>query len=360
MSFIFKVVNSMPFFIFVFLLFAAITSAQQAQPILVSTVIAEKGEISPVKEYVGTVQYYAVAKLAAERAGKIDSVLADEGENVKKGDSLLVQNCDILKHTISASAARMEQHKYTTEKTQRDYERAQVLYAENAISLQRFQDVETEYFAQKELHNAYMAELNVLKEENKRSVITAPFDGVIVKRYVNPGEWVSVGATVYELASKRIEIAVNIPQAIVGFIAPGSEVTVSVEGKKYTGRVRVLVPQGNTISRTFPIKIDMDYDKALLSGMDAIVFLPTDAKQTVLMVPRDAVVKREGQDAVFTIDEGKATMVHVEVIGYNGISAGIKSNKLKTGDYVITRGSENITQGRSVTVSPAKGSANKL
>ncbi len=336
-----------------FVLFAFSANAQEVRPTLVSAAPVENGAVEPVKEYVGTVQYYAISKLAAERAGKVDSVVADEGAAVKKGTVLLTLNRDILNYSIEASDARLDQQKHVLDKAKRDFERIQALYADNATPLQRLQDAETDYFVQSRLYKVYTAELNVLREENKRSQVTAPFDGVILKRYVNQGEWVSVGATVCELASGRLEVAVNIPQAVAGFVKTGSDVTVSVEGKKYIGRTRVLIPQGNIASRTFPVKIDLDYDKLLLGGMDAAVFLPAGDKQPALMIPRDAVVRRDGRDAVFAISEGRASLVHVDVIGYSGSKAGVMSDKLKAGDLVMTRGNETIRQGQSVSVSQA-------
>ena len=348
----------MPVIVFFFLFVCSVASAQQTQTILVSAAAVEAGEIVPAKEYVGTVQYYAVSKLAAERAGRVDAVLTEEGKAVKKGDTLLVINRDSLNYSINASSARAEQQKYLLDKALRDYERTRTLFADNATSLQRYQDVETDYHVQTRLYNAYSAELNILKEEYKRSVATAPFDGIIVKRYANPGEWVSVGAPIFELASQRVEVEVNVPQAVVTFITPGSETAITVEGKRYSGKIRVLVPQGNTMSRTFPLKIDMNNDKALLGGMDAIVSLPSGNKQSCLMIPRDAVVKRDGRDAVFTVTDGKSSIVYVDVLGYDGARAGIKPDKLKQGDLVITRGSENMAPGRNVTVSEAADSAN--
>jgi multidrug efflux pump subunit AcrA (membrane-fusion protein) len=89
--------------------------------------------------------------------------------------------------------------------------------------------------------------------------------------------------------------------------------------------------------------------------MDAAVSLPTGDRQAALMIPRDAVIKREGRYAVFTVSDGKAAMVFVDVIGYSGINAGIKTDRLKPGDLVITRGNENIAPGRDVKVAPAVG-----
>ena len=74
--------------------------------------------------------------------------------------------------------------------------------------------------------------------------------------------------------------------------------------------------------------------------MEAKVSLPTGKKKKALIVERDAVIKKFGKQVVFVVEEGKARMLEVKVIGYTGTKAGISAEGLKAAMMVVTKGNE--------------------
>lgn len=317
---------------------------------LVSVAKIESGQIAPSTDYIGTVDYYNIAKAAAERAGRVDVVSAGEGKTVKKDDALVLVNTDTLKHNIASAKAKIAQQKAVLEKNQRDHDRAVVLFSENAISEQRFQDSATELEIQTQLLAAAQIELKLYEEEMRKSVTKAPFDGIILKRYVNVGDWVNVGTQLYDVATRRFEVSINVPQSAVQYVKAGMTVNVKVNSFNHQGVVRAVIPQGNANLRTFPIKIDIAYDSSLMGGMDCTVSLPSGTAVNTLVVPRDAVISRNNNTAIFVVEENKAKMIPVKVTGYSGTNAGISSDAVKEGMSVITRGNERISNGQTVKI----------
>jgi RND family efflux transporter MFP subunit len=334
------------FIIFSFLLFFSAGAFAQSGGILVSTVKVQSDNISQTRTYIGNIKYATSSRIASEQAGLINSLPFEEGDRVKKGATLFSIDTEILLQNINAAKAKVEQQKISLEKARRDFERVKLLFEGSAATKQRLQDAETDYkIAQNALTSA-IADLNILEEQFRRSSAKAPYDAVIVKKNVNVGEWVSVGAAVYEISEQRLEVVFNVPQMVVGEIAVGGKAEVVLGEKKFVGVIRTIVPQADTVSRTFPVKIDLPYSTGLMGGMDCSVRLGIGKTESVQLVPIDAVVKRDNMDAVFTINDNKAQIIPVTVIGYKDSLVGFQAAEKIP--FVITRGNESLADGQPV------------
>ncbi|GAB7140877.1 efflux RND transporter periplasmic adaptor subunit [Deferribacterales bacterium RsTz2092] len=331
-------------------LFCATAGAQQRQAPLVSVAVVNSGEIAPSQDYICTINYYATTTVAAERSGRIDLINADEGSDVANGKTLATINADALSQNISAAKSRVSQQKAVVARSLRTFVRSKALYAENGISEQAYQNSVTDLEIQKHLYDEAKANLALLEVDMKRSRVVAPFDGVILKKYVNKGSWVSVGSPAFDIASRQMEVVVNAPQSVVNSIRLGDSANVKVNGKLHSAKVRAIVPSGNASVRTFPVKLDIPYDSAFMNGMDCTAMLSASTNVASLVVPRDAVVSRAGLNYVFIVDGDKAKQVSISVIGYSGTQAGISSDELKAGMRVITRGNETIVGGTPVRI----------
>jgi RND family efflux transporter MFP subunit len=286
--------------------------------------------------------------VAAERAGRVDKVGVEEGQLVKKGDVLMSINADSLRYSIAAEKAKVAQQKATMDKYKRDFTRAETMYQEQTVSEQRYQDAGTDLEIQSQLYAVSLNQLRMLEEDLRKSSARAPFDGVVIGRSVTVGQWVNVGTEVYKVAGRRLEAIVNVPQSMINSVKVGLEVPVKINNKYYQGKVRVVVPQGNASLRTFPVKIDIPYDAAILGGMDCTVMIPGNMALLAMMVPRDAIITLNNNTVVYVIDNGKAKAVTVRVLGYSGTNAGIQATGLVSGAQVITRGNENVRDGQAV------------
>jgi RND family efflux transporter MFP subunit len=198
-----------------------------------------------------------------------------------------------------------------------------------------------------------MAEVKRLKLELERKVIRVPFDGIVIKRLVDRGEWLQPGSAVATVArDDMVDVVVEIPETIAQNIRIGMDVKVKASGKETRGKVFALIPQGDIPTRTFPIKVRMNNTLSLVEGMEARVSLPTMEKKRSLLVLRDALITLYGQPVVFVVIDSKAKMIPVKVIGYQGTTAGIEGNGLVEGMRVVVKGNERLTDGQPVTIRP--------
>ncbi|GBE03830.1 Efflux pump periplasmic linker BepF [bacterium BMS3Abin09] len=281
------------------------------------------GMVAPQTEFVGTVFFSEVSDVACEVDGKVESADFEEGQRVDEGDGLVDINSDILNSDL--------------DKAMLEYARAVQLYKEELIT-------EEEYDARR-------FEKERLEIILSKKTVKAPFTGVIVKKYVERGEWLSPGTVVATVAADDIaDIIVDVPEQVVMFLSNGMEVTVKAGGSDLKGKVIAVIPSGDISTRTFPVKIRVVNTTSLIEGMEARVTLPEGEAVKALTVNRDAVINMFGNTVVYTVQGTKPTMVPVVVLGYKGMTAGIKGEGLKEGMKVVIKGNERLRPGQEVVI----------
>ena len=311
--------------LFIFILFnlSAIYAQEGMPPANVVVADVSTGIVAPEAEFVGTVYYREVSDVACEIDGKIEEVSFEEGQRVKEGAVLVKLNSDLLLSDLDKAVLV--------------FNRAENLYKEELIS--------------EEAYDERRFEKERLEISLRKKTITAPFKGVIVKKHVERGEWLSPGSTVATIARDDvIDIIVEVPDNIASVLKTGMKVKVKAGGKEINGKIFAIIPQGNISTRTIPIKIRAENSHSLMEGMEARVNLPIAEKKKTLTVHRDAVTTVFGTTAVFAVIDSKAKMIPVMVIGYEGMQAGIQAQGLEEGMKVVIKGNERLREGQEVTI----------
>lgn len=204
-----------------------------------------------------------------------------------------------------------------------------------------------------------------------KHTIRAPFDGWVVERFAESGQWLSRGDLVARIAElDRVEVEARVPELSIGSLRRAAEVRVDFDAatdEVWLGTVTQIVPQADLRSRSFPVKILVrnrveDGIPVLKAGMLARVWLPVGKTGEVVVVPKDAIVLGGARPFVYTIDPsgdaaaageaaGIARPVEVSlgaaVEGHVEILAG-----LQPGTLVVVRGNERLRPGMAVTFRP--------
>jgi RND family efflux transporter MFP subunit len=201
---------------------------------------------------------------------------------------------------------------------------------------------------------AKKAEIEQVEYELQQKNVVAPFSGFVSKEHTQLGEWVPTGGAVVTLLNLgRIKITVDVPERYSVLLSSENPVNVmikSVSDDLVPGKIYAVLPQGDTDSRTFPVRINIDNpDFKIKSGMEAMVTFNLSTQKNVLLLPKDAVVTAGDNRLVFLVNEGKALSVPVKIISYydGGVAA---EGNLKPGDLVVIRGNERLRPGQPVTV----------
>lgn len=329
--------------------------AQESPPMLVVTSDAKSGMIADKTEFVGTVYYRVVSEVAGEVRGKVDAVMFDEAGRVKKGEALVALDAELLKKSIQSTRASYEEALAGLEKATLDYGRIEALHRQGLVSEQAYDDGRLKRAGAEKKAASLKAVLEGSEAELGKKTIRAPFDGVVLKRNVEKGEWLDEGAPVATVAYiDEVDVVVNVPEEVMRAVKTGMEVEVRAAGREFMGRVVAVVPGGDVKTRTFPVKIRIRNDGSFAGGMDARVSLPRGGKVGAVVVPRDALVSKFGSTVVFVAEGGKARMVPVQVVGYSGSIAGVRGDGIKEGMKVVVKGNERLNDGQPVNIMGGK------
>lgn len=318
-------------------------------PALVVTAKVQKGAVAPQASFIGTLYFVEESDVAAEVAGLVEEVAVQEGDPVEKGQVLVRLTSDLLDKEIAAARAQLEAAKADHEFARLEYTRTEQLFRSETVHEGEYDSKRLTAKSLEAKVSAEQARLSRLLLERKKKTIKAPYEGEVLSRKVYRGEWVAAGAVVMELARvDEFDVVVNVPAAIHAQVSPGHEAIVETGGRKLDGRVHAAVLKGDVATRTFPVRIRVKNPGGLAEGMEARVRLATGDKVESLIVPRDAVISSMGKLVVFTVQEGAAQPVPVDVVGYEGLDAGIAGLGLEPGMDVVVKGNERLRPGQPV------------
>lgn len=286
---------------------------------------------------------------------EVKRVLAQQGE-MEAVHVRLQRDADYLKELIQSNSAKKKE--YDDSKSLVDEAAARVEAAEAAVLTAK-----AAVLTAAAVKDSTKADIQRVEEEIKRFTVRAPFDGVVVRKIMEVGQWVTKGAPVIELVSRgTIDAVVDVPEHLINNIRVGSDVDVTIDALKQTieGKVAAIIPLGESAARSFPVKVRLDdLDGQLKAGMSATASIPTSEKKSHITVPRDAILRSAADSVVWAVIDGKAMRISVDVLFADGdrfavrTAARQKGRVLQTGMQVVIEGGERLLfPGQPVKIAP--------
>ncbi|GMV99540.1 MAG: MexH family multidrug efflux RND transporter periplasmic adaptor subunit [Candidatus Hydrogenedentota bacterium] len=330
----------------------ATTAAAQNQAPAAKVVVQEvaRGTLQQTTTKVGNAFFKEVASLATEVSGKVISVQFEEGDRIGKGTVLVELDHTLLDANLRAAEAAVKENKTRLEQEQVRLARAETLLQDQVTTQQDYDDIRFTVDSLAHRVEAFQAEAERIREEITKKNIVAPFDGIVLQRETEIGEWKNIGDTIAVFARSGVfDVVVNVPETTVPFVRPEATAPVRVAGATLVGNIVAVIPKGDTVSRTFPVKIRLDHPgDVLMEGMSVEVDLPVGSTIECATVPRDAVLLEGRDNAVYAVVDSKAKRIPVKVLGYEGLTAGVEGAGLAPGLKVIVKGHERIKDGQPV------------
>ena len=324
---------------------------QGLPPANVTVARVKSGLVAPQAEFIATVFFQEISETATEMSGLVETVRFEEGQRVQENQILVELGSELLRKRLQAAVSSYEQILSELQIARIDLKRREVLYKKKSISEQAYDENRFRVIGLGKRSAALKAQVEQFEIELKKKVIRAPFGGLVIKRQVDRGEWVSEGDTVAVIGKDdTIDIVAEVPERYIQYIKKDMRVNATANGNNLNGTVIAIVPRGDVATRTFPVKIRTANDHALIEGMSARVILPTAESVDTLIVPRDAVIAKFGQNVVYAVSDSTAKMLPVQIIGYSGLNAGIQAKGLKDGMLVVVEGNERLQDEQAVVI----------
>lgn len=316
----------------------------QAQSVVVEVATVKRGALPITRHYMGKVEPVLAADIASRITANVLAVNKREGDPVVKGEILLLLDERALVSKTQAMAADLSgaeslitaaQSSYQAH--QSSFERDEYLYKSKAISLESFEkskaaidNAASQVNAAQERARMARANLSTAQTELSYASLSAPFDGIVVKRSAEPGETAVPGKTLLRLqeTSAGYRIIAQIPQEQLGHVKVGTTAIITVGQNRLEAPVAKIYP---SLAVNHLATIEIVIDK-LPNGLPAGATVGLDFvvdNADGLIVPANALVKTSESTFVVIVEEGTAKQVPVIITGQNdklAVVSGVDEN----------------------------------
>lgn len=286
----------------------------------------------------GNFQPFREMDYASENSGRVVSILVKEGSYVRPGQTLAIVNADLLNVDMQSAEANLAN-------ALRDQQRFENAYKTGGVTQQQLDQIRL----QVENAKARVEQTKIHKQDaNVRSSIR----GIVNKKYIEPGAYVSPGTKMFELVDiSRLKLIVNVTELQVTQLKPGDKVDIVASvfpDKTFPGKISFIGNKADD-ALNFPVEIEVDNsNNTLKAGMyGTALFAFSNQKQSVV-VPRSAFAGSVSSNEVFVVENGVAKIRKVTSGKIIGDQVEILDG-LKDGETVVVSGQINLSDGSKVT-----------
>lgn len=339
------------------LIAATAASAQEPPPARVTVSKITQQEISANNGFIGLIYYDRVSHVSSEVAGLVKSVAVREGDRVKAGAPMVIVDTEVLDRDIALGRTRLEQIELRSRHAEKNHKRLQELYAQSGISERDYDDARYIYEDALKEKQAAADELEKLLIKKRKSVVAAPFDGVVLAKEVDTGDWVQQGKMLVRIgSSKDLFVRVPVAETLMQYIKVGEKIPVEINaGKKaIQGTIDDVDPTADPKTKNIFLKIRIPAMTKVAENMSATAFVPTGGKQRLSIIPRDALINFQGKDFVYSVKDGKAAILPVHIVTYLGDRIAVDNPYFTPGMVVVVEGNERLRPDQPVVVAGEK------
>ncbi len=338
------------------LLLQVTTSLAQTGPPATPVRVAEVAriQIAPQVLLIGTAEPRLTSVVASEIDGLVQDFKASEGDFVEKGAVLARLEDSLLRIELKGAKANKADVEAQLRRARTDLERSSDLLATETIADKQYTDDLAEVQSLQARVNKLQAEIEHNQDSIAKKTIHAPFAGFVVKEHTQVGQWVEKGGPIVTLADLGgIEVVVEVPERYVPRLALGGRTSVLVDAlnpEGFQGVIAAIIPVGDAASRSFPVKVAIDNpDNRIKGGMLCRVSLAIGEPNSVLAVPKDAVVNEGNRHLLYVVRDGAAQPLSVQLGDASDSMIEIKG-QIQPGMQVVTRGNERLRPGQPVKI----------
>lgn len=292
----------------------------------------------------GSIRARHATEVKFEIGGRLDELLVREGQWLRKGQPLAKIDDREYQLALEDADARFLQGLAQLAVEEEGFEgrKAERTLSEKRAELQRLEregEITPDERMDRELRlgmeavreGAYRRELMELRSglhaarndaararlDIERCTILAPFSGVITNLDLTAGERVQAGETLCRLVDNvNVEAAVGVLESDLGSVQPGRKafLTIPALGERIPVKVDVVSPDVDEASRTCQVLLRLrSREGRIKPGMFVRAAIAGQRLEDRLLVPREAVVTRDGRPVIFRVEDGRAKWVYVQL-----------------------------------------------
>lgn len=265
--------------------------------------------VARTESAVGSIRAVHETSIGAKLLARVVEVNIKAGQKVQEGDVLIRLDDTNLKPQLQQANSALAKAEADYQQAVSDEKRYGELVKVNAISKQEYENAVTKVrTADAELKRAQEA-IKEVQATLEWATIRAPIGGVIIDKKIDVGDMVTPGQTLATLFDpNRMQLVASVRETLAHQLQVGQDIGVAVEGlgKQCSGTVSEIVPEAQTASRSFQVKVTGPCPTGIYTGMFGRLVIPLGVEQ-VLVVPRKAVQSVGQLELVEVVEDGHAT-----------------------------------------------------
>jgi membrane fusion protein, multidrug efflux system len=294
----------------------------------------------------GSLQPERKADLRAEVSAVVLQVLKENGDPVRRGDVLVRLDTTSIQDNLRSAEDNARNAVQSVDQADRNLQRLKTLRASGMTSLQALDDAEVRSNGAKSELSASNARVVVARQQLERTIVRAPFDGVVSDRKVSAGDTASVGKELLKVMDPdSMRFAARVSTDQINGVAVGQPVSFRINGyggQEFRGKITRVDPSANDVTRQVEVLVGLSDGKAAklprVSGLYAEGTI--EAKTTrALTLPETALVKTGDKISAWRVKNNALSQVEL-VVG---------ARDARTGNYEVRQG---LVEGDIILRSP--------
>ena len=301
---------------------------------------------------------YTEVELHAKVSGYLQQITVDIGDRVKAGQLLATIEIPELKEEFDNAVA-------TEKKAESDYRNAHLAYSRltavnqehpNLVAQQDLDTAESRDSDTSAAIAAAKAEVEKCQTLIDYTKITAPFDGVVTRRYTDPGSMIQAGTASQAQPLLRLsdnyQLRLDFPVSVdnVQNVHVGDPVDVQIESlgdKTFTGKISRFTDRVDDTTRTMTVEMEVPNPKLeLIPGMYATVVLKADQRPHAVAIPVEAV--SAGKSTVLIVNANHEVEQRTITLGMETPTSYEVLSGVNEGDLVLIGDTSQLKPGEKV------------
>ena len=279
--------------------------------------------------------------LKAETAGSVVETIATRGAAVARNKPLVRLALNDRKQQLEHAQAQLAQR-------QLEYEGAE------SLSTKGFQG-RTQLAQRKSALKETQALIAMLRNDIDNTVIKAPFDGVMQERFVEVGDYVSIGDPIAQVADLNpVIVRGDVTQADIQYLKTGQQAMVTLSnGNQHAGHIRYIASISDEQTNTFRIEVSLDNEKGdIFGGLSAELHIPLSKISAVKINSSMLTLNDEGIIGIKWVKNDTVQFTPIDIVKNDSSGAWIRG--IEKGAQIITVGQGFVREGDKVQTTPDK------
>lgn len=297
-----------------------------------------KGSITLYTDLTGLVEPLSKAHVMPKMGGEVLEVYVQAGDQIKEGDPICSIDSDVLtslKLQVDSAAVALKDAQSTLARTQ-------ALYAGGFVSTEMMEQTEN---AAERARIALDTATDQYELQLEYTTVTAPIDGLVESRDVDPHDHVNTQTTVCVISgSEDLQVNFGVTEKILKNMALGDQIQIEKNGTDYTGRVTEIGTMVNSSTGLYDVKAQVAESQGLTTGTRVKLTVVLDQAKEVMTVPVDIVSYDNGAPFVYCYENGIAVKTIIESGIYDSEKMEVKSGLTEESQVITTWSNELVDQ----------------